>query len=129
MSLFSHSSTKGLISAAMNFCRIRRGSSWSAVKSMCSSRHSEALAQRANPESRHCLNHLWIPGSRFAPRNDENSQPHLPRREILHDLLGPAADRIDLHFTVDALDLDAAHKTGAAKNLHGLGGAERHGLR
>src|SRR6478735_11903432 len=53
---------------------------------------------------------------------------HLPRREILHDFLGAAADGVDLDLAVDALDLDAAHEAGAAENLHGLGGAERHGL-
>src|SRR5258705_7946342 len=56
------------------------------------------------------------------------SQPHLAAREILHDLLGAAADGVDLDLAVDALDLDAAHETGAAEDLHGLGGAERHGL-
>src|SRR6266850_2470879 len=55
-------------------------------------------------------------------------KPHLPRSEILHDLLGAAADGVDLYFAVDALDLDAAHEAGAAEDLHGLAGAERHGL-
>src|ERR1700754_5011947 len=57
------------------------------------------------------------------------SQSHLPGGEVLHDLLAAAADRVHFHLAVDALDLDAAHKTGAAENLHRLGGAERHGLR
>src|SRR5712664_2132722 len=42
----------GLISAAMNFCKARRDSSWSAVKSILFPCHSGALAKRANPESR-----------------------------------------------------------------------------
>jgi len=61
--------------------------------------------------------------------NGRLSQPHLPAGEILHDLLGAAADGVDLDLAVDALDLDAAHEAGAAENLHRLGGAERHGLR
>src|SRR5204862_7403778 len=56
------------------------------------------------------------------------SQPHLPAGEILHDLLGAAADGVDLDLAVDALDLDAAHEAGAAKDLHGFAGAECHGL-
>src|SRR5205807_7742490 len=57
------------------------------------------------------------------------SQPHLPAGEVLHDLLAAAADGVDLDLAVDALDPNAAHKTGAAENLHRFGGAERHGLR
>src|SRR6185437_4403106 len=56
-------------------------------------------------------------------------KPHLPRSEILHDFLGAAADRIDLDLAVDALDLDAAHEAGAAKDLHCFRRAIRHGLR
>src|ERR1700737_3804969 len=33
------------------------------------------------------------------------SQPHLAAGEILHDLLGAAADRVDLDLAIDALDL------------------------
>src|SRR5262245_38460405 len=57
------------------------------------------------------------------------SQPHLPAGEILHDFFRAAADGVDLDLAVDALDLDAAHEAGAAKDLHRLRGAERHGLR
>ena len=49
--------------------------------------------------------------------------------EVLHDLLGAAADRVHLHLAVDALDLDAAHVARAAEDLHRLVGAERHRLR
>src|SRR5882757_10896103 len=68
--------------------------------------------------------------ARDKPGHDDESisQPHLPAGEILHDLLGAAADGVDLDLAIDPLDLDAAHKTGAAENLHGFGGAERHGL-
>src|SRR6476659_9964969 len=68
-------------------------------------------------------------GSSWSAEKSILSQPHLPARKILHDLLGAAADGVDLYFAVDALDLDAAHEAGAAENLHGLAGAERHGLR
>src|SRR5437762_2168432 len=57
------------------------------------------------------------------------SQSHLPAGQILHDLFSAATDRIDLDLAVDALDLDAAHVAGAAKDLHRFRGAERHGLR
>src|SRR3954467_10773453 len=62
-----------------------------------------------------------------APTKDK-SQSHLPGGEGLHDLLPAAADGVDLDLAIDPLDLDAAHETGAAENLHRLGGAERHGL-
>src|ERR1700741_646339 len=63
------------------------------------------------------------PRGRVKPGHDgesaeHQSQPHLPAGEILHDLLRAAADRVDLHLAVDALDFDAAHEAGATENLH-----------
>src|SRR4029077_7320772 len=52
------------------------------------------------------------------------SKSELPGGELLHDLLGAAADRVDLHFAVDPLDLHAAHEARAAEDLHRFRGAE-----
>src|SRR5450432_1822805 len=90
-------------------------------------RHGRACPGHPRP----CLtSKTWMPGtSPGMTEKNENSQPHLPACQILHDLLAAAADGVDLDLAVDALDLDAAHIAGAAKNLHRLGSAERHGLR
>src|SRR5450755_595869 len=66
---------------------------------------------------------------RAAAMRGASSQPHLPAGQILHDFLGAAADGVDLDLAIDTLNLDAAHVAGAAKDLHRLRGAERHGLR
>jgi hypothetical protein len=69
---------------------------------------------------RGCPGHLARRRASLLPGHDEEQQspPHLPTRQVLHDFLAAAADRIDLDLAVDALDLDAAHVAGAAENLH-----------
>src|SRR5262245_37965297 len=111
----------------MNFCRGRRTSSWSVVKSIFTFSLSQWRHGRACPTHPR-LSSLGNQrrGSRHKTGHDAASQPHLPAGEVLHDFLGAAADRIDLDLAVDALDFDTAHETSAAENLYRLRGAERH---
>jgi hypothetical protein len=69
--------------------------------------------------------------TRFAlcPSVTKNYNPICRLARSHHDLLAAATDGIDLDLAVDAFDPYAAHKTGAAENLHGFRRAERHGLR
>src|SRR5207344_3242378 len=56
------------------------------------------------------------------------SDAELSRREVLHDLLGAAADHHHLGLAVQPLAPGAAHEAHAAEDLHRLIGAEQHRL-
>src|SRR5262245_13485754 len=56
------------------------------------------------------------------------SPPELPGRQVLHDLLGTAADGVDLHLAVDALHPAATHEAGAAEDLDCLRRTQRQRL-
>ena len=62
------------------------------------------------------------------PSNFRESEPQLPCRQVAHDLFRAAANRHDAHLTIDAFHTVAADEPGAAKDLHGLAGAEFHRL-
>src|ERR1700754_3032009 len=66
----------------------------------------DRLSTRSQP--RHQSKRETVPPCSSEAKN--TSQPHLPAREILHDLLAAASDRVDLDLAVDPLDPDAAHK-------------------
>src|SRR6476620_5647942 len=68
--------------------------------------------------------HSGVPVPPMGWASNLRSKSKLPGSELLHDLLGAAADRVDLHFAVDPLDLHAAHEARAAEDLHRFLGAE-----
>ena len=62
------------------------------------------------------------------PARADALEPHLPGRQVEHDLLGAAPDRLHAHLPVQPLDQFASEITCSAKHLRRFPGAELEGL-